>query len=447
MSKRSILLAVVALLAIPIVTLGARATASSSISASQQDPCEGLEVVDTEPLICTHGGDPPEAFDTNPESTSSSLDQSAALASPVAPCPDGGVSGKRVEVIYAVPQDRTNNFAASLPSVLAAVNDADFFLDQSTPAVGGQHYRWLCENGSDVTVRNVTLVAVGADGQFTYGDMVTSLQNQVSSGLGPTDFVSADRAYLVFVDELGSAYPFGGQGDIRNDDSSDPGTNLNQTGPHYSLVNGFSGFVAEHELGHNIGAVQLSAPHSSGAWHCFEENDAMCYSDGGSYFTAGGALVFNCPTLPDTQFDCGQDDYYSMPSAAGTYLASHWNVSNSAFLTPFETPSLLDHFKCYETRQVGTKFDPRQVILTDQFNEERVTVVRPQAVCTPTDKDGSGINDPDAHLTCYKIRDVRRDEFPPFKKQHVEMADQFGTHTLLLRKTGTLCVPSSKTVL
>jgi hypothetical protein len=435
---------VIAIFAIGFVIVGARATATH---AQAEDPCRGLEVVDTEPLLCTHGGDPPEAFDTNPESTSSSLERAMALASPVAPCPDGGVSGKRVEVIYAVPQDRTSNFAASLPSVLAAVNDADFFLDESTPGVGGQHYRWLCENGSDVTVRNVTLVAVGADGQFTYGDMVSSLQNQVASGLGSTNFVSPDRAYLVFVDQLGGAYPFGGQGNIRNDDGPDPGTNLNQTGPHYSLVNGFSGFVAEHELGHNFGAAQLSAPHSSGAWHCFEENDAMCYGDGGSYFTGGGALVFNCPTLPGTQFDCGQDDYYSVPSAAGTYLASHWNVSNSDFLTPFEAPPALDHFKCYETKQLGVKFDPRQVILTDQFNTERVTVVRPESVCTPADKAGSGINDPDTHLTCYKIRDVRGDEFPKFGKARVEMVDQFGTHTLLLKKTRQLCVPSSKTAL
>jgi hypothetical protein len=435
---------VIALFAIGFVIVGARATATH---AQTEDPCRGLEVVDTEPLLCTHGGDPPEAFETNPEPGLASPGQAAALASPAAPCPDGGVSGKRVEVIYAVPEDRTNNFAASFPSVLAAVNDADFFLDQSTPSAGGQHYRWLCENGSDVTVRNVTLVEIGADGVFTYGDMVSSLKTQVASGLGPTNFDSVDRAYLVFVDQLGGAYSFGGQGNIFNDDSANPGTNLHQSGPHYSLINGFSGFVAEHELGHNIGAVQLSAPHSSGGYHCFEENDVMCYNDGGSYFAAGGALVFTCPTLPATQFDCGQDDYYSVPSGAGAYLASHWNVSNSAFLTPLETPTTLDHFKCYETKQLGTKFDPRQVVLTDQFKTERVTVVRPEAVCAPVDKDGSGISDPDTHLTCYKIRDVRGDEFPKFKKQRVEVVDQFGSHTLLLKKTKTLCVPSSKTVL
>jgi hypothetical protein len=114
---------------------------------------------------------------------------------------------------------------------------------------------------------------------------------------------------------------------------------------------------------------------------------------------------------------------------------------------PGSPPPGLDHFKCYKTRQVGTKFDPRQVVLTDQFNTERVNVVRPEAFCNPVDKDGSGINDPSAHLACYKIRDVRGDEFPKFEQRRVEVGDQFGTHTLLLKKTRTLCLPSSKTVL
>jgi uncharacterized repeat protein (TIGR01451 family) len=114
---------------------------------------------------------------------------------------------------------------------------------------------------------------------------------------------------------------------------------------------------------------------------------------------------------------------------------------------PGAPPTGLDHFKCYKTRQVGTKFDPRQVLLTDQFTTERVNVVRPEAFCAPVDKDGSGINDPSAHLACYKIRDVRGDEFPKFERRRLEVGDQFGTHTLLLKKTRTLCLPSSKTVL
>lgn len=105
------------------------------------------------------------------------------------------------------------------------------------------------------------------------------------------------------------------------------------------------------------------------------------------------------------------------------------------------------HFKCYKTRQVGAQFDPRHVLLTDQFATERVNVVGPEAFCNPVDKNGEGISDPTAHLTCYKIRDVRGDEFPKFERRRVEANDQFGARTLLLRETRSLCVPSSKTVL
>ena len=433
---------VVILSALTLVTLGTRATAQPT---PQPAPCDGLEVVESEILLCTHGGDPVEAFDESPEPQSASRDARIAQAAP-ARCPDGGLSGKRVEVLYAVPQDKTNNYAASLASVRAAVDDADFSLDQSTPTFGGQHYRWLCENGSDVTVRNVTLIPIGSDGQFTYGDMVQSLQNQVGLGLGPTNFVSSDRAYLVFVDQIAGAYPFGGQGNIFNDDSPSPSANLHQSGPHYSLVNGFSGFVAEHELGHNFGAVQLSAPHTSGGWHCFEENDVMCYPDGGSYFAAGGAIVVNCPTLPATHFDCGQDDYYSVQPAVGTYLTSHWNVTDSDFLTDPIPPSTLDHFKCYQAKQVGARFDPREVVLTDQFTTERIKVIRPVGFCTPADKDGSGIHDPVAHLTCYAVRDTRRDRSDKTKPILVTASDQFGSLNLRLKKTRTLCLPSLKTI-
>jgi hypothetical protein len=115
--------------------------------------------------------------------------------------------------------------------------------------------------------------------------------------------------------------------------------------------------------------------------------------------------------------------------------------------TPGPPPTSVDHFKCYTTRQLGTRFDSRQVVLTDQFNTERVNVVEPEAFCNPVDKNGQGIQDPTAHLTCYRIRDVRGDEFPRFREQRVEAGDQFGTNSLLARETSTLCLPSSKTVL
>ena len=92
-----------------------------------------------------------------------------------------------------------------------------------------------------------------------------------------------------------------------------------------------------HEMGHNLGAVQGGAPHTTGtvgsmvAGHCTDEWDVMCYADGGS----DNALTYPCPQRSDTvteTFDCGGDDYFNPAPAAGSWLASHWNVYASAML-------------------------------------------------------------------------------------------------------------------
>ncbi|WP_241980065.1 Ig-like domain-containing protein [Cryobacterium glaciale] len=92
--------------------------------------------------------------------------------------------------------------------------------------------------------------------------------------------------------------------------------------------------VIAHEVGHNIGAVQDSAPHSTRGGHCYDEADLMCYDDGGLYFAAGGTLTFTCAGL-DSAIDCHDEDYYYPGTPpASNYLATHWNTSNSGFLTP-----------------------------------------------------------------------------------------------------------------
>jgi hypothetical protein len=57
----------------------------------------------------------------------------------------------------------------------------------------------------------------------------------------------------------------------------------------------------------------------------------MCYDDGGIPNPPGG-LVKVCPGAPENQIDCGGDDYFHTNPAAGSYLATHWNVARSQFL-------------------------------------------------------------------------------------------------------------------
>ena len=198
-----------------------------------------------------------------------------------------------------------------------------------------QGYRFLCSNGVDVTIRNVTLVPVGTDASFTYSDYVYSLQNQVSLGLGPTNYVNTGRVYMAFVDRITNVYPYGGQGSIFSDDRPDPSINANNNNAMYSMTAYYHAGVVGHEIGHNIGAVQLSAPHSSEGYHCHDDADLMCYNDGGSYFQVGGQMTFPCASTSENLMDCGNDDYYFPGTPPPDhYLASHWNTANSGFLTP-----------------------------------------------------------------------------------------------------------------
>jgi hypothetical protein len=95
-----------------------------------------------------------------------------------------------------------------------------------------------------------------------------------------------------------------------------------------------------HEMTHNLGGVQWSAPHSTQPpgqvqpqyGHCWQGADVMCYVEDAG---AAHAMRADCPRLPGAipqAFDCGRDDYFNPAPPPGSYLATHWNTYDSAFL-------------------------------------------------------------------------------------------------------------------
>jgi hypothetical protein len=105
----------------------------------------------------------------------------------------------------------------------------------------------------------------------------------------------------------------------------------------------------------------------------------------------------------------------------------------------------INHFKCYRVR--GRGFQTRDVGLVDQFESTTATVVKPQLLCTPVDKNGEGIPDPVNHLTCYRLS-----EREPFAPRDVTVVDQFAEQNVptlggQCRKVDLLCVPSTKEVI
>ena len=317
----------------------ALAAAPAAARTVSTGPCGDLHpiVASADTTVCTHGGD------RAPTRTTREARRSAPASTvPPAPCTEDGVSGPRVRVLYGYPKGTSNRVTAFRPEIQQAVALADLNLDIATLTPPGKHYRLYCRTDTAVSVTAVRLNPIGKDGAYTFEDVMASLANQVALGFGKTNYRGRRFVYATFVDHIGCCYPYGGQATLQFDDRPDPTINLNNqtSGGKYSMIRlgmGVDGDaqIFQHEVGHNLGAVQDSAPHTSGGGHCFDGYDIMCYPDGGPYFAGGGVMTYPCPVQADglPTFDCGGDDYYNMTPAPGSYLESHWDLTNSRWLT------------------------------------------------------------------------------------------------------------------
>ena len=104
-----------------------------------------------------------------------------------------------------------------------------------------------------------------------------------------------------------------------------------------------------------------------------------------------------------------------------------------------------NHYKCYPIRE-HSDFQPRIVLLRDQFSETKVWVWRPRYLCNPvwkTTEDGVTYAPPypESHLVCYEIR-----ESTPTRRWEVKTDDQFGTLKLIGDAAELLCLPAAKTI-
>jgi hypothetical protein len=152
--------------------------------------------------------------------------------------------------------------------------------------------------------------------------------NAMVSVLGARGYKRQDRIYLVFADTTKANIC--GIATIWDDDQPGP-QNWNNSGPSYARVDAgcWNESVVAHELAHTFGGVQLSAPNTTGGFHCTDENDILCYQD--SYGSPPMRSVCS-EDFFNKQLDCNHDDYFHTAPAAGSYLSRHWNAANSRFL-------------------------------------------------------------------------------------------------------------------
>ncbi|GHF67398.1 hypothetical protein GCM10010218_56100 [Streptomyces mashuensis] len=239
----------------------------------------------------------------------------AAPAGQAVQCDGDGSTGNRVQVVY-VHGPGNDRYAQYLPSFRAWAADADTIYFASAQETGGvRHIRFV--TGADCTP-TVINVEVPDQALAEFGAMNTALAAK--------GFDRRDRKYMVFAD----AKVYCGIGTFNGDERPDS-SNLSNFGPSYGRTDAgcWGGSTAAHELGHNLGAVNNSAPNSSRAAHCTDEWDVMCYSDAPYY----PAMRTVCPERGhDERLDCRHDDYYNTSPSPGSYLATHWNVADNQFL-------------------------------------------------------------------------------------------------------------------
>jgi len=229
-------------------------------------------------------------------------------------CDGDGVTGKRVQALYVYVDGRPNRASSWRGAMRSWAAYVDSMFGNSAAQTGGTaRLRWVTNN----CLLNLPAVKLSSAAETNFSTMIAELS---AAGYGRDD-----RKYLVWFDSDPSISSSCGLGTISNDDS--PGRdNLNNQQTGYARVDFVCwDFAESHELMHTLGGVQLSAPHSSGHWHCTDENDQMCYQD-------GAEVVLTYPCADSTQsdiFDCNHDDYFSTAPVDGTYLFSHWNTARS----------------------------------------------------------------------------------------------------------------------
>jgi hypothetical protein len=262
---------------------------------------------------CSHGPDGPAPG--APTETVTPLDFTGTSGPSPVFCFGSGTDGARVQVVYVRYQgteDRYDEFRDSMRQWAADVDD--IVADSALGTRGIRRVRFVTDSGCNVSVARAVIPAGSG----------------VGAGLKPLGFNRSDRKYLVFLDTTRQ----GGCGYAGVPTDDQPGSsNEANYGPTFAVAKstcGWNAHTAAHELTHTIGAVQLSAPNSSGGYHCTDEYDVMCYSDEPDH----PPLTYEC--TPNTTYerllDCHHDDYFHTAPSSGSYLANHWNTARSRFL-------------------------------------------------------------------------------------------------------------------
>ena len=251
----------------------------------------------------------------------------------------------QVKFVYAYASDQTNRTTTWADLLQANASLISRFYAQQSDSQRAPRFDMGTSCGADYV--DVATVALPSP-RSTYVDSFSTLKSAVDAALPRT--TAQPRTYVILADKL-SSLPNGslwGQGEVAAGANTKGSSNQHNRGGYTSIVwigqtqtlpgteaskdLGFwpEGFL--HEMTHNFGGVMNAAPNSTGAGHCRDGRDLMCYSDGGLTYDPNV-----CPTAStfttqfDEMLDCGRDDYFSPSPAPSSWLDTHHNTFDSLF--------------------------------------------------------------------------------------------------------------------
>ncbi len=254
------------------------------------------------------------------------------------------------KVVYAYPSDRADRFAQWKDALQANVSLIDQFVSSQPGSTRAPRFDLGTSCGPQyLDIQTIALPSPRA----TYVQNMSAVETDVLARVNPNP--GGRRNYVIIADTLASGGA-NGVGELYEGSNSSERpdlTNVHNLGGLTSVLwvpdaaapgadpNGWWPEGVLHEMTHNMGGVQWSAPHSSQPAggrnytysHCWDGRDVMCYQDGPSMGHAYSATVCAAiaGVMPQT-YDCGQDDYFNPAPPPSSYLASHWNVYSNVFL-------------------------------------------------------------------------------------------------------------------
>ena len=346
------------------------ALAIPAAPALADHPFDGVDEVQTtqrvagEEVVVSRHGDPLEDFiedgarslpAAEPPASSGTTREVADSCSTINRSTDDATnavhpaSSPTIKVIYAYPTDVGNRLSAYAPVIQSGVKTITERIAFESGNAKSLRFDLGSAAGPDcVDIQTVALSGPAASYLAAEGQTFSLLRTELTAKAGS---VTGTRNYLVYAD--GIAVPgVAGEAQIRSDDTA-AGT-AHRSGGLWAMLYGRGGTdffgsgstfapgttsrshvdTAIHEISHNLGAVQRSAPHRSASWHCLDETDILCYDDDGA---GGFATYVGCTSTTGQLYDCNKDDYFNPAPAAGSYLSTHWNVFNSVFMCTVST--------------------------------------------------------------------------------------------------------------